>query len=149
MKIKALFLILISLFIIIGCDNTNPRIYLESKYYNEGKYIDITKEEFDKIKDENYVLYTYNHFCNFTTPCDKIFEKVMLKYKVDFLSMSIDEYKKTEFFNEVRYAPSIIIVKKGKILAYLDANKDEDYDKYQNPDIFEEWIIEYVNLEKE
>ena len=62
--------------------------------------------------------------------------------------MGIDEYKKTSYFNEVRYAPSIIVISKGKVLAYLDANKDEDLNKYQDSDEFESWLSEHIYLEK-
>ena len=72
----------------------------------------------------------------------------MNEHKVDVLSMSIDEYKTTSYFNTVRYAPTIIVISKGKVLAYLDANKDEDLDKYQSPDDFEKWLTEHVYLDK-
>ena len=62
--------------------------------------------------------------------------------------MSIDEYKKTGFFNEVRYAPSILVINKGKVVAYLDAESDDDYDKYQKPEEFEKWLTSHIYTEK-
>ena len=70
----------------------------------------------------------------------------MNKYKIDFLSISFDEFKNTGFYKKVKYAPSIIIVKEGKIVAYLDPNSDDDFDKYQDATKLEEWIKEYVEL---
>ena len=70
----------------------------------------------------------------------------MNKYKIDFLSISFDEFKNTGFSKKVKYAPSIIIVKEGKIVTYLDPNSDDDFDKYQDATKLEEWIKEYVEL---
>ena len=132
----------------MGCTDKDEKVYLSDKYYNQGAYIDIVAKDMDKLKNDTYLLFVYNQFCNFKIPCDEIFQKVMNEHKVDVLSMSIDEYKNTSYFNTVRYAPTIIVISKGKVLAYLDANKDEDLDKYQSPDDFEKWLTEHVYLDK-
>ena len=43
---------------------------------------------------------------------------------------------------------TIIIIHKNKIVAYLDADKDEDVDKYQDIKAFTNWVNQYVYLEK-
>lgn len=146
---KLLLLLLIIPLLFTSCTNDkNQKVYLSDKYYNEGVYIDVVSSDLDKLKDDTYLLNIYNQFCNFKIPCEKIFLETMTKYKIDVLSMGIDEYKKTSYFNEVRYAPSIIVISKGKVLAYLDANKDEDLNKYQDSDEFESWLSEHIYLEK-
>ena len=62
--------------------------------------------------------------------------------------MPFSEFKKTVFYDTVKYAPSVIIVRNNSIIAYLDANKDEDLEKYQDVDKFEKWLNEYIYLEK-
>jgi len=148
MKKILLILLLFVPLLLVGCTNKDEKVYLSDKYYNKGAYIDIVAKDMDKLKNDTYLLFVYNQFCNFKIPCDEIFQKVMNEHKVDVLSMSIDEYKTTSYFNTVRYAPTIIVISKGKVLAYLDANKDEDLDKYQSPDDFEKWLTEHVYLDK-
>ncbi len=145
---KILLILLFVPLLLVGCTNKDEKVYLSDKYYNQGAYIDIVAKDMDKLKNDTYLLFVYNQFCNFKIPCDEIFQKVMTEHKVDVLSMSIDEYKTTSYFNTVRYAPTIIVISKGKVLAYLDANKDEDLDKYQSPDDFEKWLTEHVYLDK-
>ena len=145
---KILLILLLVPLLLVGCTNKDEKVYLSDKYYNQGAYIDIVAKDMDKLKNDTYLLFVYNQFCNFKIPCDEIFQKVMNEHKVDVLSMSIDEYKTTSYFNTVRYAPTIIVISKGKVLAYLDANKDEDLDKYQSPDDFEKWLTEHVYLDK-
>ena len=140
------------IYLIKNCDKKEEveinKFYIEEKYYNEGKYIKIKSDDYNNIKDESYVLFIYNNFCTMKVPCEYIFEKVMKKYKIDFLSMGIDDFKKIELYNEVKYAPSIIIVNKGNIVTYLDAESDADSIKYHNEEEFEKWIDKYIYLTK-
>ena len=143
--IKKIGLILIIL-LVVGC--TNKKFYLEDKYYSDGKYINISLTEYNKIKNTNYVLFTYNSYCQFSKPCDQVFETTMKKYHISFLSMPYETFKETNLHDKVKYAPSVIIVKKGKIIAYLDAEKDEDIEIYQDSQKFEKWLSKYIYLER-
>lgn len=143
---KRLVLLITTILLITGCKEKQiEKFHLNNKYYNEGNYINI--KNLDDLEKDTYVLYTYNNYCTFKKPCDQVFKEYMEKYKIDFYSMNIDYFKKTSFYSKVRYAPSIILVKDGKIVAYLDANDDKDLDKYQDSKIFEEWINKYIYTE--
>ena len=139
---KKLIILLLPLLILTGCKK-QEKITLPEKYYNEGKFITINSLE--NLENETYILYTYNNYCSFEIPCDKIFKEYMEKYKIDFLSMPFKEFKNTKFYYKVKYAPSVIIVKEGKIISYLNANKDQDLQKYQDVHEFEKWINKYIN----
>ena len=56
--------------------------------------------------------------------------------------------KNTKFYENVKYAPSVIIIKDGEIVSYLDANSDKDLEKYQDANKFIKWLKEYIYLEK-
>lgn len=143
-------IITISLFCIIcltGC-NSNKQIYLSDKYYNDGEYIEITNNDLENKKDETYILFTYNNYCSFSVPCDEIFKEVMKKYKIDVLSIPFEEFKNSNFHKQVKFAPSVIIVDKGKIVAYLDPESNNDLDKYQDSNKFEEWLDKYIYFNK-
>lgn len=118
---------------------------LESKYYNTGEKIDVTN--IDDIKDESFLLFTYNSFCGMAKPCEDIFHNVLSKNKIDYVSMLIDDFRKTDFHETVKYAPSFLIIEKGKIIAYLDAENDDDLKYYQNEDDFENWLKKYILFE--
>jgi hypothetical protein len=142
--VKKVVLLLV-IFLLVGCTN-NKLFNLTDKYYNKGEFINISAK--DIKEDESFVLYTYNNFCVLPVHCENIFKEVMEKHKIDVLSIPFDDFKNTHFHKEVKYAPSILIVRNGDIVAYLDANSDKDLEKYQNITKFEEWLKEYINLEK-
>lgn len=143
-------LLFILIILITGCSNTKHydtnKVVLDDIYYNKGNFIDIDSKYIDNEHHKSYVLFAYNSFCTFQIPCEDIFKEFMVKYKIDFLSINIDEYKKTKLYNTVKYAPTIIIVNDGKIIAYLDAESDADLNKYQDVKEFEEWINNYIYI---
>ena len=120
----------------------NEKFKLESKYYNVGEKIDV--KDISDISNESFLLFTYNSFCGMAKPCEEIFHNVLLKNKIDYVSMAIDDFKKTKFHETVKYAPSFLIIEKGEIVAYLDANEDDDLKYYQNEDDFENWLKKYI-----
>lgn len=143
---KKTVLLIISLLLISGCSKKQiEKFYLNNKYYNEGKFITI--KNIDELKDDTYVLYTYNNYCTFNKPCEEVFKEYMEKYKIDFYAMPFEQFKKTTLYKKVKYAPSIILIKEGKIIKYLDANSNSDKEKYQDTKKFEEWINTYIYTE--
>lgn len=130
-------------------EETIEKFYLSDKYYNNGEFILVDDKGLKDINKDNYILYTYNNFCIFTIPCEDIFKEVMTKYNLDIVSITFEDFKKTDFYKTVNLAPSILIVKEGKIITYLRADSDEDFDRYQDSKAFEEWLDEFIYLEKE
>lgn len=142
---KKVVLLIIAIFLFCGCSNGKV-FYLTEKYYNNGDYILV---EASDIKDnESFIIYTYNNFCILPVHCENIFKTVMEKYQIDVLSIPFEDFKNTSFYEKVKYAPSILIVKNGNIVSYLDANSNSDLEKYQDPEKFEEWLKKYIYLEK-
>ena len=151
MKKKISIVLFLIIFLLVGCTSSKQegsKFYLSNRYYNKGEYIDITKKQLKRLKHKNYILFTYNNYCTMATPCENVFKEFMNKYKIDIVSIPYEEFKDTEFSKTVKYAPSVIIVKNGEIISYLDAESDEDLPKYQNEEEFENWIKKYVYVKK-
>lgn len=148
---KKILILLTFLIIITGCKNNNKKFYLDDEYYDNGSYIEITKEKLDELQNNksSYLIFTYNSYCTFKVPCDNIFEEVMKKYNISIYSMPYELMKQTFIHDKVTYAPSIIIINKGNIVTFLDPEKDDDLNKYQDANEFEKWLGEYIYLNKE
>ena len=98
------------------------------------------------IYKENFILYTYNNFCTFKVSCDEIFNESIKELNITILKIPFDEFKTTSLYNEVNYAPSVILIKEGKIIEYIDPEKNDDLSKYQDKKEFISWIKEYINI---
>lgn len=147
---KKIIICLICIFLLVGCSAVEDKIYLTDKYYDNSNnsFLEIDEDKIKDLKDDTYILYVFNSFCKFSIPCDSIFEEFMKNNNISIISIPYDKYKKTDFVKKVKYAPTIIIIHKNKIVAYLDADKDEDVDKYQDINAFTNWVNKYVYLEK-
>jgi len=151
---KKIFILLFSLLILTGCnskikqDDNIERIYLSNKYYDKGEYIKVKKEDLISLNEDAYLLFTYNNYCTLPIPCEEVFEEFMKLYHINIISMPYSEFKDTEYANTVKYAPSILIIKNNNILAYLDAESDEDLIKYQDSKEFAKWLDKYIYFEK-
>ena len=153
MKIKKIimvivFIILIPLSLLFITNLTKQKFTLESKYYNTGKFIDINGANLNELLNnkENFILFTYNNFCTFKVSCDEIFNESIKELNITILKIPFDEFKTTYLYNEVNYAPSVILIKEGKIIKYLNPEKHEDVPKYQDKKEFTSWIKEYINI---
>ena len=142
-------LLVLLLLSVTGCTSSKEKIKLSEEYYKEesGSLVEITKEELPTNK--NYILFTYNNYCNFPLPCDEVFKSFAEKENIDILAMPFAEFKKTSLYPDIKYAPSVIVVKEKTVIAYLDANSDEDIQKYQDVEEFTNWIKQFVEIEKE
>ena len=147
---KKIIICLISIFLLVGCSAVEDKIYLTDKYYDNSNnsFLEIDEDKIKDLNDDTYILYVFNSFCKFSIPCDSIFEEFMKNNNISIISIPYDKNKKTDFVKKVKYAPTIIIIHKNKIVAYLDADKDEDVDKYQDIKAFTNWVNQYVYLEK-
>ncbi len=97
------------------------KFYLNDSYYGSPEIRDIKAD--DLKSEDSFLLFTYNYYCSLAIPCDEIFKSFSKNENIEILSMSIDEFKKTSYYKTVKYAPSVLIIKDGKIVAFLDAEK--------------------------
>ena len=128
-----------------ACTNYS-KFSIEKEYYKESKFINVKSEDIEKLKEnkKSFIVFTYNNYCILETPCDEVFKKVMDKYSLSFLYLPYEEMENTFIYNEVKMAPSVILIKEGKIVAYLDAESDEDLPKYQDVDEFDKWLNSFI-----
>ena len=144
--VLVLLIIIISVFLLFK--KNDGKLYLSDEFYGNGVFSEINANNINKYSNKTYLLFTYNNYCNFQIPCDKIFQTFAKDNNIELLSISYAEYKNTKFVKEVKYAPSVIIISNNKVVAYLDAEKDSDLEYYQNVDAFKSWVETYVYLQK-
>lgn len=155
---KKLVIIIITLIALIGIGSSimyfskkNEKFYLDDTYYGKGGLNDISIKEVNKLIEnkKSFILFTYNDFCSFSVPCDTIFEEVSKKLDIEILQIPYRDFKKTVLNKKIKYGPSVIIIKEGKVVKYLDAEKDRDKIIYQNVKKFNAWLSKYIYTEKE
>ncbi len=146
-KIILLVLVILSM---TGCIKENNKFYLNDEYYNAGKLVDIDSKELTNMlkSNDSFILFTYNPYCNFKVSCEDVVENFSKNNNITIFKISFEEFKNTKLYNTIKYAPSIILINKGKIETYLDPNKNEDSIKYQEEKALKDYIEMYIDIKK-
>ena len=155
---KKLIIIIVVLVVLIGIGSSimyfskkNEKFYIEDTYYNKGGLKDTTIKEVNNLvkNKKSFILFTYNDFCTFSVPCDSVFEEASNKMNIEILQIPYRDFKETVLHKKIKYGPSVIIIKEGKVVKYLDAEKDKDKELYQDVSKFNTWLKKYIYVEKE
>ena len=151
MKKKAFIISCIVIFIVGLCfvlyfSLRSTKFFLETEYYKKNGLVDVSSSEVEQLikQKKSFLLFTYNSFCSFSVPCDTVFEESAKEKNVIILQIPFEEFKNTSLHKTVKYGPSVLIIKEGKIVSYIDAEKDEDIDKYQDTSVFIDWLSKYI-----
>ncbi len=145
---KKILITLSILLVLCGCQKKEniEKFYLNDSYYETSGLREIKVDDLND--NDSFLLFTYNYYCSLAIPCDEIFKSFSENENIEILSMSIDEFKKTSYYKTVKYAPSVLIIRDGKIVTYLDAEKNSDIEKYQDVEKFTEWVEKYIYFNK-
>ena len=131
----------------------SEKIALQSEYKNtDGAQLELRKlaesedkvtEYFENIRAEkkDFVLYVSLPICNGDAAKFKEFVlDFQRKNHVSFYYLTSDYVKETSIYETVKFFPSVIIFKDGKIANYLKYDSDEDKEFYKTYEGFEKWI---------
>ena len=139
-------LILLSIIIFITFKVLNRNFYLDDKYYGNNEIYEIGIEEFNNLisNKESFGIFVYQPACTTSAEFEQVLydffkQNNMSIYKIKFS----DIYEHTDF---LKFYPSFIIYKNGKMVDFLEADKDKDLKYYQSVDGFSEWFTKYVIL---
>lgn len=141
---KIIVLVLVSI-LLVGC---NGKIKLEDKYYKRSEFIDVDHSKVnDLIKSkESFVVFIYQPMCTMSSEFEKLLDEYMDIRKISIYKMSFSDMKKTSLKDTVRFYPSFIIFKDGEVVDFLDADSDEDTNRYKILKAFKEWLESYIEV---
>ena len=135
------------LFFGIKAINNRP-FRLEEKYYDNMSIIDIDHNRYEELVDkkESFILYLTLDGCTTCTIFAHKATDFVVKNKITVYRIEYKEFSQTDLKGEVEYAPSMLIFKKGKLKAFLDAQSDEDLQYYKDSNSLRTWFEKYIEL---
>ena len=148
---KKVALLLLSFCLLVGCSKTISPFDLEDKYYGTKDLEDVPGSKIKELEDdkESFAVFVYMASCTSCAHFDRVLEDFLDEYPMKLYKVSLLNIKGTKMEQEIRYSPSVVIYKEGKIVAYLNAISDDDMKYYESSDNFKEWFTKYVNLKSE
>lgn len=150
MKKNSIIIGIVLLIMLLCTACGNKTFMLEEKYYGESKFVEIDNEDYDKLisDKESFAIFIYQPLC----AASSSFKEVLTEYSntkgVVFYKMTQTKMKESKLGETLKYYPSLVIVKDGKVVDYLDANSSDDTRYYQNAENFNNWFTTYVKLKE-
>lgn len=154
MKKKLLFIIpillvlIISSIIAIAIFNNKINVFsLENKYYGNNDITEIDLNQLNELidKKESFGIFVYQPMCITSADFEKVLYDFQAQNSISFYKIAFSKVKNE--LKDLNYYPSFIIYNNGKMVDFLESDKDEDIKYYQSADGFEEWLTKYVKLD--
>jgi len=151
MKIKKILVICILIvFCIIGngCNKKEEKFLLNDKYYSNTSFQEINVESYNDLidKKESFGMFIYQPLCVNSYEFNKVLTNFSEQQQISFYKMSFQDIGDTNLSEVIKYYPSFVIFKEGKIVDYLDADSNEDINYFKSTEEFKEWFGNYVVL---
>ncbi|MBR0431118.1 hypothetical protein IJJ05_02425 [Candidatus Saccharibacteria bacterium] len=133
----------------------NNKLTLDAEYYCEDtcndELLEISAGEYEKLIEEkkSFVIFVDQNGC---TTADRLRNYVIdwaREAKVRVYKIMFMEAKATSLHDYVKYYPSVAMISKGKVVAWLRADSDEDAEVYNNYEAFRSWVGQYLILNRE
>ena len=148
--VVALVVVLIGGVLFVGAVSgwfDDPKVVLDAEYYSDDvNYMELEKEGYENLTEakKSFIVFVDQVGC---TTADRLREYMMQYMKekgILVYKMMFSDMKETSLHEEIKYYPSVAIIDKGVVKAYLRADSDEDAEKYNNYDVLKEWLNLYL-----
>lgn len=123
------------------------KVVLDAEYYNtQSGFTDLTAREYEELvgAKKSFVVFVDQGGC---TTADRLREYVgryMEEAGVSVYRMMFAEVKESSLHEFVKYYPSVVIVSRGQVVAYLRADSDDDAKVYNNYEDLEGWMKRFL-----
>lgn len=144
--VLAAAVIISGVFILALKSASSGKVKLDAEYYGTSGSTSIKKEQYEQmIKDKkSFIVASSASLCN-SNILDYI-DTFSDEEKVSFVSINWAELKGTNATEMIKFPPTIFIVEKGDIRAYLDSDAEKDVEKYNDYEVFKAWMGENVDF---
>ena len=150
-SIKKIFLLAtIIILTLSGCNKKEEIPFkLEQEYYGKEEFIELNKDELNNLidKEKTFAVFLFQPFCEAAANFNEVLKEFMSTNKLAIYKMQFKDIKGTELEKHVKYYPSLVIYKDGKLIDFLEADKDEDTKSFKYIDSFIEWFKQYVIID--
>lgn len=103
---------------------------------NAAQFADLVAAKAD------FVVVAHMATCSAEFPLLAVAEEYAETENATLYALNEEEFKQTSLAETVKYLPSAAIYREGKLVRYLDAEKDEDVEYYKTVDGLRKWLTQ-------
>ena len=120
--------------------------YIEEKYYGKDEFNEINEKQLSSLiqNKESFVIFMHQPMCSKSYEFNKILVEFQKEEKISFYKIKFEKINKIKQLNKIKYYPSFAIINNGTLIDFLDAQSNEDINKYKNKEEFSNWFYSYI-----
>ena len=121
-------------------------VVLDEEYYCgdscDDEMIELSGAEYEQLvaDGKSFVVFIDQSGCTTADRLKGYMKDYALEAGVKVYRMMFADARETSLHEYVKYYPSVVVVSKGKVVAWLRADSDEDADYYNDYEAFRGWI---------
>lgn len=121
---------------------------LDEQYYSSAALDSISASELQQLVDEkkSFAVFVSQPSCRASADFEKVLQSFIFETPMRFYEIAFSDLKELSFASEVRFYPSFLIFKQGKLVDFLEADNDDDASAYTSLDGFKAWLSKQVIL---
>lgn len=122
----------------------DSRVRLES--YGKSESVSLDDKEYERmIADKrSFLVMVSQPGCVRTYDMSTWFLEYPEDMQFKYYSMSWAHAKETSLHDYVKYAPSLAVIRDGEVIAWLDADSEEDSKYFGDPEGLKTWLKKYI-----
>lgn len=128
---------------------TRPASFrLDDRFYGDATLETISADDLQRLVDDksSFAVFVSQPSCRTSADFEKNLQSFIAKYPMHFYEIAFSNLKTLPFAEKVRFYPSFLIFKDGKLVDFLEADSGEDASAYTSLDGFETWFTKQVSL---
>lgn len=143
-----LILLVLSIGVFFLSKNERKAFYLDEEYYKTNSMEEIKLEKLNQLIEnkKTFALFVYQPMCVVSSDFENVLNEFLNEYKISIKKIAFSDIKDSKSFKKIQYYPSFVIYHNGKMVAYLDASKDNDVPCFTSKDGFKDWFLKYVKI---
>ncbi len=144
----SIVIVFVLIIVILNTNRNAKKFYLEDTYYGTNDMIEIKIDKLNQLIDnkESFAVFIYQPMCVTSSNFESVLSTFLEDKQISIYKIPFSNIKETDIGNFIKYYPSFIIYKEGKMVDFLEADKDEDIDFYISKEGFASWFAKYVEF---
>lgn len=121
---------------------------LDDQYYDAAALEPISPDNLQRLIDDksSFAVFVSQPSCRTSADFEKILQTFVTEHKIKFYEIAFSDLKTLSVAEKVRFYPSFLIFKNGRLVDFLEADDDEDASAYTSLDGFQTWFSKQVIL---
>ena len=121
---------------------------LDDEYYGTNEAIDINKEEYEKLvaDKKSFIIMVDKPECFTTANMREWMAEFPADMQFKYYRIMWGEAKDSSLHEKIKFVPAVALIRNGQVVAFLDADSDEDAPMYNDAAALQNWIRKYVEF---